>query len=156
MPGGLDARGVPRERVAQGPARADAEFGEHLLEVPFDRARAEEELGADLRVGPPVAREPGDVLLLRGELVARVVAALAHLLAGGQQLVPGTLGESRCARRQEHVARDAQLLARIDAPALAAQPFPEEQTCACQLHAQARAGEAVDRLTVQALGGVSI
>src|SRR3954447_11664272 len=98
---GLHGGGVARQGVTERPARADAELGEHLLEVPFDGARAEEELGADLRVRPPVAREPGDVLLLRGELVARVVAALAHLLAGGQQLVAGTFGEPRGAHRQE-------------------------------------------------------
>jgi len=62
--------------------------------MPLDGAGAEEELGADLRVRPPVARQPCDVLLLRRELVARVVPPLAHLLAGGQQLVPGPLGES--------------------------------------------------------------
>src|SRR6478752_2049194 len=85
FPACLDGRGFARERVAQCPARRDAELGEHLLEVPLDGARAEEELGADLRVRPPLAREEGDVLLLGRELVAGVLAALAHLLAGGEQ-----------------------------------------------------------------------
>src|SRR5215207_10667099 len=75
----LEGRDFAWQGVAQGSARADAELGEHLLQVPLDRAGAEEELGADLRVRPTVAREPGDVLLLGSELVARVVAALAHL-----------------------------------------------------------------------------
>src|SRR5829696_2612739 len=136
MPRGLHGRGLRRKRVAQRAARADAELGEHLLEMPLDGAWAEEELGADLRVRPSVAREPRDVLLLRGELVARVVAPLAHLLAGGQELVPGALGESLRPHREEHLAGDAQLLARIDAPALAAQPLPVEQAPACELHAQ--------------------
>ena len=39
------------------------------------------------------------------ELVARVVAALADLLAGGQQLVPRTLGESLRAHREKRLAR---------------------------------------------------
>src|SRR5829696_2477493 len=111
MPRGLHGRGLRRKRVAQRAARADAELGEHLLEVPFDGAWAEEELGADLRVRPPVASEPGDVLLLWGELVARVLAPLAYLLAGRQQLVPGTLGEALRTHRQQHLAGDAQLLA---------------------------------------------
>ena len=155
---GCVARGrdFARQGVAQGPARADAELGEHLLQVPLDGAGAEEELGADLGVRPAVAGELGDVLLLGGELVAGVVAALADLLAGGQQLVPRTLGESLRAHREQRLARDPQLLARIDAPALTAQPLPVEQARACELDADARAGEAIDRLAVQALGGVSL
>ena len=87
--------------------------------------------------------------LLRRELVARVVAALAHLLAGGQQLVPGALGEAVRAHRQERLARDAQLLARVDPPALAAQPLAVEQARAGELHAHAGAAEALDRLAVE-------
>src|SRR3954451_16060241 len=102
-------RRLPGQRVAQGPPRADAELGEDLLEVPFDRPRAEEELRADLGVRAPVAREPRDLLLLRRQLVARVVAALAHLLPRRQQLVPGALGEplpppSRAASRAQPAA----------------------------------------------------
>src|SRR5215207_5369840 len=152
----LEDRDFRRQGVAQGSAGADAELGEHLLQVPFDGAGAEEELGADLGVRPAGASELGDVLFLRSELVAGVVAALADLLAGGQQLVPRTLGESVRAEREQRLARDPQLLARIDAPALAAQPLPIEQARACELAAHARAGEAVDRLAVQALGGVSL
>src|SRR5690242_19354569 len=88
------ARGTPwsasdrhGQRVAQRPPRADPELGEDLLEMPFDRARAQEQLGADLGVRAPIAGEARDLLLLRRELVARVVAALADLLAGREQLV---------------------------------------------------------------------
>src|SRR3954469_1073115 len=113
---GLHGRGFwPRQRVAQRAARADPQLGEHLLEVPLDGAGAEEELGADLRVRASFARQASDLLLLRRELVARVVAALAHPFACGQQLVPGALGESVGAHRQERFAGDAQLLTRIDA-----------------------------------------
>ena len=56
------------QRSAKLPARADPELGEHLAQVPLDRARAEEELGADLGIREPVAGEPGDLLLLRSEL----------------------------------------------------------------------------------------
>src|SRR3954454_21743272 len=144
-------RRLPGERVAQGPPRADAELGEDLLEVPFDRAGAEEELRADLGVRAPVAREPRDLVLLRRQLVARVVAALAHLLARRQQLVPGALGKPVRAHREQHLARDPQLLARVDPPPRAAQPLPVEQPPAGQLDAHARARETVDRLAVGAI-----
>ena len=49
--------------------------------------------GADLRVGQPVACQTGDLLLLGGELVARLDRALAHLPTRRQQLVAGALGE---------------------------------------------------------------
>jgi hypothetical protein len=39
------------QRSAKLPARADVELGEHLAQVPFDGALAEEEPGADFRVG---------------------------------------------------------------------------------------------------------
>src|SRR5829696_8415561 len=127
----LEGRDVARQGVAQGSAGADAELGEHLLQVPFDGAGAEEELSADLGVRPAVAGELGDVLLLRSELVAGVIAALADLLAGGQQLVPRTLGKSLRAHRKQRLERDPQLLARIDASSLTAQPLPVEQARAC-------------------------
>ena len=41
----------------------------------------------------PSRGEPGDLRLLGGELVARLDRALAHGLAGGQQLAAGALGE---------------------------------------------------------------
>src|SRR5688500_6870130 len=53
-----------RERASELPPRADVELHEHLTQVPFDRARAEEQLGADLRIRMPVARESGDLCLL--------------------------------------------------------------------------------------------
>ena len=48
-------------------ARADAELREHVLQVPLDGARADEQLGADLGVRAPVARQTRDLRLLRGE-----------------------------------------------------------------------------------------
>src|SRR5215472_18931099 len=81
------------QRRAELPAGADPEFSEYLAEVPFHRARAEEQLGADLRVGLPAGGQARDLRLLRGQLVERLDRALAHRLAGGQQLAAGTLGE---------------------------------------------------------------
>src|SRR5262245_17811935 len=52
-------------------SRIDSQLAEDLVQVPLDRARTEEQLGADLRVGEPVAGEPGDLLLLRREVLDR-------------------------------------------------------------------------------------
>ncbi len=60
-------------RVAgQGPvelaAGADAELGEDLAQVVLDRARADEQPGADLRIGQAIPGQPGDLGLLGGQL----------------------------------------------------------------------------------------
>jgi hypothetical protein len=75
------------ERCSQLPARADPELHEHLAQVPFDGAAAEEEARADLRVRQPITGEPRDLALLRSQIVARLGLALADCLAGGRQLV---------------------------------------------------------------------
>ena len=66
----LDGGWLTGQDAVELAAGADAELGEHLAEVPFDGARADEQLGADLGVGMPVGGEAGDLRLLRGELVA--------------------------------------------------------------------------------------
>jgi hypothetical protein len=48
--------------------------------------------------------------------------------------------------------REAQLLAGVDAAALAAQPLAVEQMGAPEFHADASAAETVDRLAVESLG----
>jgi hypothetical protein len=40
--------------LAELPAGADSELGEHLAQMPFDRARAQEQRRADLGIGLPV------------------------------------------------------------------------------------------------------
>src|SRR5215208_2395828 len=94
--GGLRGRGFPfrvEEGIVQAHARADRELDEHLLQVPLDGTGAEEQPGADLRIGETVAREARDLLLLRSELVARLDGAPAHLLARRSKLAAGALGE---------------------------------------------------------------
>ena len=120
----------------------DPELGEHLAQVPLHGARAEEQPRADLRVRQPVAGQPRDLPLLRGQLVARLDPALAHLLAGGQQLATGALGERLHPHLGEHPVRRPQLRARVDAPTLAAQPLAVEQVRAGVLAAHARAARA--------------
>ena len=44
--------------------------------MPFDRPRADEQLGTDLRVGEPLTGKPGDLSLLGRELVERLGVAL--------------------------------------------------------------------------------
>ena len=56
----------------------------------------------------------------------------------------------------EHVVRAAQLRARVQAAALAAQPFAVEQVGAGELSAYAGALEPLDRLTVERLGGLAV
>src|SRR5947208_11443677 len=67
-------------------ARADVELGEDLAQVVLDRARTDEQPGADLGVRESVAGEPGDLGLLGGQLVPGLDGALADSLAGGQEL----------------------------------------------------------------------
>src|SRR3954468_15838488 len=108
-------------------ARGDAELRVHLAQMPFDGARAEEELRADLRVREAVARQPGDLLLLRRQGIARLGTPLADRLARGGQLSPGALGERLHADGREQLVGGAQLLPRIDAASGPPQPLPVEQ-----------------------------
>jgi hypothetical protein len=100
--------------------------------VSFDDAGAEEELGADLGVRPSVMGKPCDLLLLRRDLVARVISALAHGLARGRQLASGAIGASLATHRGEHGVRVAQLLARLHPTVLAPQPFAVAQPAAVE------------------------
>src|SRR5436190_432625 len=75
-------------------ARGDVQLQEDLPQVVLHRARADEQLCADLRVGQTVSGESSDVCLLRCEHGARVVGALPGALTRGQELVTGALGKS--------------------------------------------------------------
>ena len=96
------------QRSAQLAAGADAELGEDLAQVPFDGARAEEQLGADLRVGPAVPGQPGDVGLLRGE---RCRASRRCACAPSRRWPPARAGPARrtppCRSRPASRARSA-------------------------------------------------
>ncbi len=118
----------------------------------LDRARTEEQPGADLQVRQAVAGQPRDLALLGGQLAGGLYGAFAGGLAGGRQLTAGPLGERLHAHRVHQVAGGAQLLARVRAAALAAQPLPVEQVGAGELGADAGTAQPDDRLAVQALG----
>src|SRR5690349_20800571 len=152
---GLDVQGgarVLRERSRELAPGADAELREHLAQMPFDRPWAEEESRADLRIGHAVAGEPGDLLLLRGELVACLGAALADLLAGREELAACAFGEGLHADDGEHLVGRAELFAGVDPAALAAKPLAVEEVGTRGLRAERRAAQAIDGLAVEILG----
>src|SRR5450631_209501 len=137
------------QRPAELPARADAELGEYLAQVPLDGARTEEQLGADLRIRQPVTGEPGDLRLLRGELARRLGPPLAHVLPGGQQLAAGAPGEPPDPHHGQHLVGLAERLACVYASARAAQPLAVEQMSPGQLRAELGTAEPVDRLAIE-------
>src|SRR3984957_11404667 len=124
--------------------------------MPFDGPDAEEELGSDLHVGAAVGGEPGDVRLLGGELAGRLDRPLAYRVAGGQQLMPGPLGERLNAHRGKPVVGGPELGAGVPAPALAAQPFAVQQMSAGRGRAHAGPPEPPDRLAIVVLGGLTL
>ena len=120
----------------------------------LDRARADEQLGADLRVGEPIASEPRYLSLLSRELVACLIRSFARGLSGGCQLPAGALRERLRAHLAQHLVSGAQLLARLHPAALPAQPFAVDEVGAGELDAHARAAKAADRFAVEGVGGV--
>src|SRR6266700_4984424 len=140
---------LARQDGVQGVSRVDPEFGERFAQVPFDRPWTEEQHGADLPVGTAVTGEPGDLFFLRRKLVARLAAALAQFLARCGQFATCPLGERLHSDRGEHVVGRSQLLARVDATPLAAQPLAVEQMRAGEFGAEACAPETFDRLAVE-------
>src|SRR6266508_2071462 len=95
--------------------------------MPLDRARAEEQFGANLRVGAPVRSKSGDLRLLRGELTASLVRTFANRLARCEQFATGALGKPLGSDVAERVVGGSKLVARVDAPVFATEPFPVEQ-----------------------------
>jgi hypothetical protein len=73
------------ERAAELLAGANVELGEHLAQVVLDSARADEQLGADLRVRLSLGGEPRDLRLLGGEDVTRLIDPLASGPAQSEQ-----------------------------------------------------------------------
>src|SRR4029453_1708618 len=141
--------GSPWKGPAELPARVNVELEEHLPQVPLHRARAEEELGADLRVRMAGGGESRDLLLLRGQLVPCLVGAFADLHAGRGKLAASPLGERAGAEVAQTLVGTAGLLACVHAPAFPSQPLAVEQVCAGELGADRRAAEPSDRFFVQ-------
>ncbi len=91
-----------------------------------------------------------------GELLAGLDGALADALAGGQQLALGASCERLDPHRTEHLTRSAQLLPGVEAPAFTAEPFAIEEMRPGELHADPRASESFDRLSIEALSDIVV
>src|SRR3954452_6870740 len=117
---------------------------------------ADEQARADIGVREAVAREARDLDLLGGQLPPGLDPAFAHALAGGQQLTLGAPGERLGAHGREQLERITQLMAGVDAAPLAAQPLAIEQVGPRKLHAHAGARQPLERLLIEALGGLAV
>src|SRR4051794_21748955 len=146
----------PGEDLGELGARADVELAEDLVKVVFDRARTDEEARADLGVREAITGESCNLGLLGGEVFAGLDAALAGTLTSGKQFARGAPGESLETHRGEHPVCLAQLLTRVNAAALAAQPFAVEEMRASEFDAHMGAAESLDGLAVKALGGIAL
>jgi len=67
------------------------------------------------------------LIFLSRELATRCIVALADLLAPRDQFAGCAVGKCIHPHCDKHLVRPAELLTRINAPALAAQPFAVEQ-----------------------------
>ena len=128
-------------------------FDEHLAQVVLDGARADEQLRADL--GVRVSRRRRAERSAPPEAVSCVAASTVRFrdgLAGGQQLATGAFGERLGPDATEHLVRSAQLLARVHAPVLAAQPLAVQEVGAGAVDDDAAPAEPLDRLAVEGVG----
>ena len=116
---------------------------------------ADEQPRADLGVRQSVAGQARDLSFLGGEFIAGLDGAFADTLAGGQQLALGARSERLDPHRVEHLERGAQLLAGVQAPALAPQPLAVEEVGAGRC-TRRRLAQPFDRLVVEAVGVVAV
>jgi hypothetical protein len=91
---------------------------------------------ASRRPGPPGSQRSAS---RAGRRAGGLGGALTGCLAGGQQPAAGALGERLHPHCAQHLACDAQLVARLGDTALAAQPFTVEQVRAGQFRADGAA-----------------
>ena len=122
------------------PAGADAKLGEHLAQVVLNGAGADEQAGTNLRVRQTFSGQPGDLGLLGSQ---RSLAGPGGVRAGWavrlRAVSPVISSSRRHARRTppshcaQHLACDAQLVARLGDTALVAQPPAVEQARTGQL-----------------------
>jgi len=122
--------------------------------VVLDRARADEKPSRDLPIGQPLSHQARDLGLLRSQLIERLGAPLAGVLAGRLELDAGALGERLDAGVGEKFVGDPQLLAGVEATATAPQPFAIQEMRPSQLDADARSSEPCYRFLIVRLGVV--
>src|SRR4051812_4361710 len=141
--------GVVVETATKSSAAGHVELPEHLAQVVFDGARADEQLGTDLRIRVAVTRQARDLELLRRERVPVVGGDPARGLAGGDELASRPLGERVGAHATEALVRGAQLLARVDPTVLTAGPLAVHQPTARELDRSTTLGELGNRLLIR-------
>jgi hypothetical protein len=117
-----------------------------------DRARAQEQLRGHLSVAETAGDETGDLHFLRGQLISSARVALACRLATRSQLTPRALGPGERTECLEAVERDAQVLARLDPAARAAEELAERELGTRALERPARVAMRVQREAKEALG----
>src|SRR6201996_5135943 len=137
-------------------ARADVELDKYLAQVVLDRARADEEPGADLRVRESITPHLCDLRLLGGQPRGGPRRTGSNGLAGGEQLPAGPLCERSGSHRGEHLVCGPALFARVDPALLTAQPLSVEQMRPGQIQRDPAATEPLDRLPVMLLGGLAV
>jgi hypothetical protein len=102
------------------------------------------QFGADLGIRQPVAGQSGILGLLCREDLTHPGCASAYRLARGHELTTGALGERLGAETVKHLVRGPQLLARVEAPVLATQPFAVHQVGTSEVNGDPAASEAID------------
>ena len=117
-----------------------------------DGGRAQEQLRGDVPVAVSLAGQPGDLRLLRRELLGGLGGPLAGSLAGGQQL-----DRARSANASAPIAVNISCAMRscsraFAAAALAAQPFAVHQVSAGELRSGPALPQVPDGLGVELLG----
>jgi hypothetical protein len=108
-------------------ARCDAELGEDLAQVVFDRARAEEQMGGDLAIGQALGGQARDLEFLRRQPVQCRGLTVASGLAGGAQLRFGALCPRDRAQGTEQPGGGAQVRTCLRPFPVTAQPLAVEQ-----------------------------
>jgi hypothetical protein len=87
------------------PATAHVQLAEDLSQVPTDGARAGEQLRDRLRIRQSLTSEARGLLLLGRQVTRCFITALAHVLAGRDQLATRTAGEPLSSNRGERLVR---------------------------------------------------
>src|SRR5580704_19781185 len=109
---------------------------------------------SELEAPSPARRAISVSCAVRASAVSMVRCRACPAVA--RQLDARPFGERRGADRVEDLVRAGELVAGVAPAPLAAQPLAVEKAGAGQVHPQASAAEAVDRLAVQVLGGCPV
>ena len=136
--------------------RGDVKLQEDLAQVVLHRPWADEQLGADLRVGKTISGQSSDVCLLWCEHAARIVGSPARGLARGQELVTGALGKPLDPDGAEHFVGGSELLTSVDTPTLATKPLAVKEPRTGEVDYATAPSEPLDRLVVKRLRIVSL